>query len=227
MKRPPLVLSAILFLFATATPAVAQTTLSLTGGLNRTTMTADPPDRTVWRSESLTRMSVGLAANFPAWEHLGLQLGVAYSQKGGRLSALDGDTFVTTEIALDYFEFSLLAVPTFALSSWDRSAVRFFVGPTLASRIDCDFFASARFGTEQVTAGGGCDAGGRDEVEAAMDLGVVVGGGIAVGVTERAAVTIDVLYTLGLFPVGGADSYWSGPRQRVLTLRTGVALPVG
>ena len=118
-------------------------------------------------------------------------------------------------------------MPTFALSSWDRSAVRFFVGPTLASRIDCDFDASVRLGTEEVTAIGGCDAGGRDGVEAAMDLGVVVGGGIAVGVTERARVSFDLLYTLGLIPIGGADSYWSGPKQRVLTLRTGVALPIG
>ena len=108
MKRLSLVLPSILFLFATASPVLAQTTLSLTGGLNRTTMVADPPDRTVWRSESLTRMSVGLAATFPASEHLGLEVGVAYSQKGGRLSGMDGDTFVTTELALDYFEFSLL-----------------------------------------------------------------------------------------------------------------------
>ena len=227
MKRSSLVLPIILFLHATATPALAQTTLSLTGGLNRTAMRADSPEGAVWRSESLTRMSVGLAATFPASEHLGVQLGVAYSQKGGRLRGLDGDAFVTTEIALDYFEFSLLAVPTLALSSWDRSAVRFFLGPTLASRIDCDFHASARLGTEQVAASGGCDAGGRDAVEAAMDLGVVVGGGIAVGVAERADVSVDLLYTLGLIPIGGADSYWSGPRQRVLTLRTGVALPVG
>lgn len=227
MKRPSLVLPAVLFLFATASPASAQTTLSLTGGLNRTTMTADPPDGIVWRSESLTRMSVGLAATFPASEHLGLQLGVAYAQKGGRLSGLDGDIFATTEIALDYFEFSLLAVPTLPLSSWDHSAVRFFFGPTLASRIDCDFDASARLGTEQVTASGGCDAEGRDEIEATMDLGVVVGGGIAVGVTERASVTFDLLYTLGLIPIGEGDSYLSGPRRRVLTLRTGVALPIG
>ncbi len=227
MKRLSLVLPIILFPFATVSPVLAQTTLSLTGGLNRTTMVADPPDRAVWRSESLTRMSVGLAATFPASEHLGLQVGVAYSQKGGRLSGLDGDTFVTTELALDYFEFSLLAVPTFPLSSWERSSVRFFVGPTLASRVDCDFNASGWLATEQVTAAGSCDAGGRDEIEAAMDLGVVVGGGIAVGVTERAGVSIDLLYTLGLIPVGGGDSYWSGPRQRVLTFRTGIALPVG
>jgi len=113
MKRPSLVLPVVLFILATASPVLAQTTLSLTGGLNRTTMTADPPDGIVWRSESLTRMSVGLAATFPASERIGLQLGVAYAQKGGRLSGLDGDILVTTEIALDYFEFSLLAVPTF------------------------------------------------------------------------------------------------------------------
>lgn len=227
MKRVSLFVPVMFLLVATGSPVLAQTTLSLTGGLNRTAMTADPPDRNVWRSESLTRMSVGLAATFPASEHLGVQLGVAYAQKGGRLRGLDGDISVATEIALDYFEFSLLAVPTLPLSSWERSSVRFFFGPTLASRIDCDFDASARLETEEIAAAGSCDAGGRDEVEAAMDLGVVVGGGIAVGVTDRADASVDLLYTLGLIPIGGADSYWSGPRQRVLTLRMGVALPIG
>ena len=226
MKRLSPFLAVMLFLFAIRSPVLAQATLSLTGGLNLTTLTADPPDRTVWRSESLARMSVGLAATLPASEHLGIQLGVAYSQKGGRWSGLDGDMFVTSEIALDYFEFSLLAVPTFPLSSWERSSVRFFVGPTLARRVDCDFDASGWLEAERVADAGSCDAG-QDELEAAMDLGVALGGGIAVGVTERAGVNIDLLYTLGLIPIGEADSYWSGPRQRVLTLRAGVDLPIG
>lgn len=226
MKRLSFLLPVMLVLLVTSSPVMAQTTLSLTGGLNLTTLTADPPDHTTWRSESLARMSVGLAATFTASEHLGIQLGVAYSQKGGRLSGLDSDVFVTSEITLDYFEFSLLAVPTFPLSSWERSSVRFFVGPTLASRVACDFEASGWLEAEHVTAAGSCDAG-QDELEPAMDLGVALGGGIALGVTERAAVSIDLLYTLGLIPVGEGDSYWSGPRQRVLTLRTGVTLPIG
>ena len=164
MKRVSLFVPVMLSLAATGSPVLAQTTLSLTGGLNRTAMTADPPDRAVWRSESLTRMSVGLAATFPASEHLGLQLGVAYAQKGGRLHGLDGDISVTTEITLDYFEFSMLAVPTLPLSSWDRSSVRLFVGPTLATRLDCDFDAAARLENEEVASTGSCDAGGRDEV---------------------------------------------------------------
>ena len=155
-----------------------------------------------------------------------MQVGVAYTQKGGRLSALDNSQLVTVDMALDYFEFTLLAVPTLPLSSWERSAVRFFVGPTLASRVSCDFDASGWLGAEHVPAAGSCDAG-PDEVEAAMDLGVALGGGIAVGVTDRADVNVDLLYTLGLIPVGGGDSYWSGPRHRVLTLRAGMALPIG
>ncbi len=86
MKRSSLVLPIILFLHATATPALAQTTLSLTGGLNRTAMRADPPDGGVWRSESLTRMSFGLAATFPASEHLGVQLGVSILAEGRQVA---------------------------------------------------------------------------------------------------------------------------------------------
>ncbi len=227
MKRLSLVFPVMLFVLVSSAPLSAQATLSLTGGVNLSTLAADAPSAgDVWHSESLARMSVGLAATIPASKHLGVQVGVAYAQKGGRLSGLDNRQLVTVDMALDYFEFTLLAVPTLPLSSWERSSIRFFAGPTLASRVSCDFDASGWLGAEHVTAAGSCDAG-PDEIEPAMDLGVALGGGIAVGVTDRADVNVDLLYTLGLIPVGGGDRYWSGPRHRVLTLRAGVALPVG
>ena len=227
MKRLSLVLTVIPFVLAPTSPVSAQATLSLTGGVNLSTLAADAPSvRDVWHSESLARMSIGLAATIPASKHLGIQAGVSYAQKGGRLSALDNHQLVTVDMALDYFEFTLLAVPTLPLSSWERSSVRLFVGPTLASRVSCDFDASGWLGAEPVAAAGSCDAG-EDEIEAAVDLGVALGGGIAVGVTERADVSVDLLYTLGLIPVGAGDRYWSGPRHRVLTLRAGMALPIG
>ena len=227
MQRPSLVLPVVLFVLAASSPASAQATLSLTGGVNLSTLAADAPSaRDVWHSESLARMSIGLAATVPASKYLGIQAGIAYAQKGGRLSALDNRQLVTVDMALDYFEFTLLAVPTLPLSSWERSSVRFFVGPTLASRVSCDFDASGWLGAEHVAAAGSCDAG-PDEIEAAMDLGVTLGGGVVVGVTDRTDVSVDLLYTLGLIPVGGGDSYWSGPRHRVLSLRAGVALPIG
>ena len=227
MKHLSLVVIAMLFVLAPTSPASAQATLSLTGGVNLSTLAADAPSaRDLWHSESLARMSVGLAATIPASKHLGVQVGVAYAQKGGRLSGLDNRQLVTVDMALDYFEFTLLAVPTLPLSSWERTSVRFFVGPSLATRVFCEFDASGWFGEEHVAAAGSCDAG-PDEIEAAMDLGLALGGGIALGVTDRADVNVDLLYTLGLIPIEGGDSYWSGPRHRVLTLRAGVALPVG
>lgn len=227
MKRLSLVFAVMLFVFASSAPVSAQATLSLTGGVNLSTLTADAPfARDVWHSESLARMSVGLAATIPASKHLGVQVGIAYAQKGGRLSALDNSQLVTVDMALDYFEFTLLAVPTLPLSSWKRSSLRFFAGPSLATRMSCEFDASGWLGAEHVATAGSCDAG-PDQIEAAMDLGVALGGGIAVGVTDRADVNVDLLYTLGLIPIGGGDSYGSGPRHRVLTLRAGMALPLG
>ena len=227
MKRLSLVLTVMLFVHTPTSPASAQATLSLTGGVNLSTLAADAPSaREVWHSESVARMSIGLAATVPVSRHLGVQAGVAYAQKGGRLSGLDNHQLVTVDMALDYFEFTLLAVPTLPLSSWERSSVRFFVGPTLASRVSCQFDASGWLGAEHVAAAGSCDAG-PDEIEAAMDLGVALGGGIAAGVTDRADVSVDLLYTLGLIPVGAGDRYSSGPRHRVLTLRAGMALPIG
>ena len=227
MKRLPLVLIVMPFILAPTAPASAQATLSVTGGVNLSTLAADAPSaRDVWHSESLARMSIGLAATVPASKHVGIQVGVSYAQKGGRLSGLDNSQLVTVDMTLDYFEFTLLAVPTLPLSSWERSSVRFFAGPTLASRVSCDFDASGWFGAEHVAAAGSCDAG-EDEIETAMDLGVALGGGIAVGVMDRADVSLDLLYTLGLIPIGGGDRYSSGPRHRVLTLRAGMAVPIG
>ena len=166
MKRLSLILTFMLFVPAFTSPASAQATLSLTGGVNLSTLAADAPSvRDVWHSESLARMSIGLAATIPVSRHLGIQAGVSYAQKGGRLSALDNHQLVTVDMALDYFEFTLLAVPTLPLSSWERSSVRFFVGPTLASRVSCDFDASGWLGAEHVAAAGSCDAG-EDEIEA-------------------------------------------------------------
>ncbi|MDE0075601.1 MAG: hypothetical protein OXU32_16725 [Gammaproteobacteria bacterium] len=185
MKLLSLVLTFVLFVLASTSPASAQATLSLTGGVNLSTLAADAPSaRDVWHSESLARMSIGLAATVPVSRHLGVQAGVAYAQKGGRLSGLDN------------------------------------------RQLSCDFDASGWLGAEHVAAAGSCDAG-PDEIEAVMDLGVALGGGIAVGVTDRADVSVDLLYTLGLIPIGGGDRYWSGPRHRVLTLRAGMALPIG
>ena len=54
MKRLSPVLIAALFALASRSPAAAQATLSLTGGVNLSTLAADAPSALdVWHSESL------------------------------------------------------------------------------------------------------------------------------------------------------------------------------
>ena len=77
----------------------AQATLSLTVGVNRTSLgtNADGASRAPG-FESPTRRSVGLAASTPVTDRFGLQLGGRYAQRGGRLDVLEvmammGDMF--------------------------------------------------------------------------------------------------------------------------------------
>ena len=76
----PTLLTAVL-LSLEVTHVRAQTTLSLTGGVNRTSLNVDADGAFSPDFESLTRTSVGLAATIPVSDRFGLQLGGRYAQR--------------------------------------------------------------------------------------------------------------------------------------------------
>ena len=73
----PLLLTGLLLV--PATPAAGQTSLSLTGGINVASLEVDSSDPLVPNLQSVSRMSIGLAATIPTSERVGIQLGGAYS----------------------------------------------------------------------------------------------------------------------------------------------------
>ena len=217
----PLLLTGLLLV--PATPAAGQTSLSLTGGINVASLEVDSSDPLVPNLQSVSRMSIGLAATIPISERVGIQLGGAYSQKGGSLEVQEDGATIASDIEFDYIELTALARVGLPLSG-DRVSAHLLVGPALGFQSSCQVAISARLGTVEVTNTGRCD---ELELESKhYDVGLAGGGGIGIGLTDKVKVTLGLLYTYGLFNIddtGGADTL----KTRTLTLRAGLDFPIG
>jgi hypothetical protein len=134
----------------------------------------------------------GVYLHFPLSRVFAIRPELTFALKGGSTSTDDGSVF---DIELAYLEFPVLAqfaVPT------GRFRPVLFAGPAPALRIGCDFLLFTPQGPgdpvlqNRVTCG-------RDEVAVVrtLDLGFVVGGGIA-GVWPLAALSLEARVTSGI-----------------------------
>ena len=226
------------FLTLGATPVRAQATLSLTGGVNRTSLDTDA-DGASSVFESLTRMSIGLAATLPFSDRFGLQLGGRYVQKGGRLDVLGvlgmmGDMFgefeemppgasFDADYEMDYVELSALARVEFPLSG-DRVSGHLLAGPALGLQSSCEAVVRLS-GLEEApfNVSSDCDEGGLDLRK--IDVGLAGGAGIDIGLTDSIDAHLGLLYALGLSNV--FEDFGGSAKHRALTIRTGLVLPIG
>lgn len=242
MKRLPILLLPTLLTAVFLTPGApvrAQTTLSLTGGVNITSLDTDGDGTLSPGFESLTRMSVGLAATLPVSERFGLQLGGRYAQKGARLDVLGvlemmGDTFggleemppgasFDADYEMDFVELTALARVGFPLAG-DRVSGHLLAGPALGLRSSCE--AVVRISAlDEPAVTGSVDC---DEAELGfrtVDVGLAGGAGIEIGLTDSINAHLGLLYTLGLSNV--SDDPGGSVKHRALTIRAGLGVPVG
>lgn len=186
------------FLTLGATSVRAQATLSLTGGVNRTSLSTDSDGALAPDFESLTRMSVGLAATIPVSDRFGVQLGGRYAQKGGRLDvvgmlAMMDDMFggveqmppgarIDADFEMDYVELSVLARVGFPLSG-DRLSGHLLAGPALGLQSSCQGVVHISGMDEPaMSAGVDCDEAGLDWRK--IDFGLAGGAGVNIGLTD-------------------------------------------
>ena len=244
MKRfPTLLLPTLLTaVFLTlAVPVRAQTTLSLTGGVNLTSLAADTEGTLAPGFESLTRMSIGLAATIPVSDRFGLQLGGRYAQKGGRLDVLGlmammddifgfggfeemppGASF-EADYEMDFVEFSALARVGFPLSG-DRVSGHLLAGPALGLLSSCEGVARiSGLDEPAVNVSSDCDESGLDFRK--IDVGLAGGAGIDIGLTDSIDAHLGLLYTLGLSNV--SEDIGGSLKHRALSIRAGLAFPIG
>lgn len=216
----------------------AQTTLSLTGGVNITSLDTDNDGTRAPGFESLTRMSIGVAATLPVSDRFGLQLGGRYAQKGGRLDVLGvlgmmddmfggfeemppGASF-DADFEMDYVELSALARVGFPLSG-DRVSGYLLAGPALGLQSSCEGVARLSGLDEPAfNVSTDCDEARLDFRK--IDVGLAGGAGIDIGLTDSIDARLGLLYTLGLSNV--SDDVGGSVKHRALTIQAGLAFPI-
>ena len=224
MKRYAAFVAFIVLVLTPGTAALGQTTLLVSGGLNRASVafSGDDVNELSENPEPAMRMWVGLAAAVPVSENWSLELGAGYSQKGR------GGSFVVSEYGfegtlefenlLDYLEVAAHASRSFPLA--DRARVNLLAGPTLAMQQSCR--SIFRFADEEMTED--CTD---DDARRKIDLGLSGGMRIKIGLSEKVGFTVGALYTLGLLNLNTDADFDLIGKHRVLTLQAGLAYSIG
>lgn len=208
-------------LLVPAADASAQHTVSLLGGMNLTVIANHSMDDTYLVGfERATGANLGVAASYMLsptgrLQTLSVQLAGTYSQKGAALGSA-GDAY-----RLVYLELALLAEAKFR-SIVDGVYFRVLVGPALGRLQSCqrDFAAT----DDRPAETNPCEEG---EFRG-WDHAVVGGGGLEFRFTDRLWVTTSFLYTIGLGYIDNGEEQEDGDlKNRALTLRAGLSMPIG
>ena len=224
MKRFATPLLATILLLLTGTPAFGQVSIAVTGGVNIASLDISTGSDFAPDLKSVTRLSIGLAANIPASDGWGLQLGGSYSQKGGRFEISEQGVSGESRVETDYLEFTVLGRARFPVSG-DRVSAHLLAGPALALESSCQLTAKA------TGPGGGtfefaedCDGDiGLDR--STYDFGLAGGGGLEIKLADTLGMSFGLLYTYGLLDLDKSDS--DSLKQRALSLRAGLVYSIG
>ena len=223
MKRFATPLLATILLLLTVTPALGQVSLAVTGGVNIASMDISTGSDFAPDLKSVTRLSIGLAANIPASDGWGLQLGGSYSQKGGRYEISEQGVNAESRVETDYLEFTVLGRAQFPVSG-DRVSAHLLAGPALALESSCQLTAKATGpggGTREFAED--CDDIRLDR--STYDFGLAGGGGLEIKLADTLGMSFGLLYTYGLLDLDKSDSDFM--KQRALSLRAGMVYSIG
>ena len=223
---------ALALLLPSGTPAAGQTTLVLTGGLNHASMdfrnslndflgVATPQETS--ESVGIKRLAAGAAVAFQLSGRWGLQVGGAYSKKGGRWESGARDWESDVLLETDYLEIAALARRRVE-SPGDLSVV-VLVGPALSWELACEVRELGHMYGRQYDVIKDCDARGPLASQRSnVDLGVAFGGAVEVDISADLGVSLGVLYTSGMLDFSG--DFGSAIKHRVLTLQAGILYPI-
>jgi hypothetical protein len=204
------VVTVLALVWGSASASHAQTVVGLHVGASIADLMGDDVEDV----ETHTGIYAGATVHLSLNDRLGVVLGAGYTQKGAELN----DPEVDGTLKLDYVEFPALLRFTFPSSG--HVAAYLQAGGAVGLRSRCEVEGSEG----SVTATVDCDEIGL-ELEK-TDWGAVVGAGLAIDVTDRIDLVLDGFYTFGLVKLDD-DPDPDDVRNRALTLRAGVAVPLG
>ena len=213
MKRLPVLLLAAA-LFFPASSASAQIAFSLHGGLNLTVLSNESADTLLPINYTrVTGPSFGLATTLrlsppDVTNSIGIQLSATYAARGGAVSG------GTRTARLNYLELAALVDVRVPLPV-EPLAVHVSLGPAAGWLASCNHEFEGRSEATPCV----------DDEFRALDYGLVFGGNLEIGLTDKLGVTAGFLYNVG---VSYIDDYEGGTlKNRTLTLRGGLLYPIG
>ena len=193
--------------------AAAQPRVTLHAGTSVATLGGDA----VWGLSPEHRVGSTVALSITPFSFDGYWLTVAYSEKGARLE----DRGVDVTAKIDYIElYGLARVDLFAeraLFAESSFGPYFLMGTAAGFEVGCAISGSRDRGGPL-----GCDdlrEGGKQLV----DFGFVGGLGLGYDVSENTALSLEVLYNLGVSSINDDDD----TRNRAFMIWTGVEFPLG
>lgn len=167
-------------LLSAASPAAAQMTFGVKGGVNVANLSFDPEDE--GSPDSRTGLVLGVVVTQPIRNRFGLQIEGLYVQKGAKDEFSEEGLNFKSTFKLDYIEIPVLA--NIALTSSDQVKFSVLAGPSFAFNVNAEI--EEEFDGEEETT----DIG--DDVKA-YDVGFALGGAVQTG-----QFLIDARYTWGL-----------------------------
>ena len=196
---------------ALATATQAQMTIGAKGGLNFATASL---------TVSNTGLSPGTRSSYHGGAVIGMQVGSGFAIEGQVRFVGKGfdpgatGSGVANGLAMDYFEFPLLATLTFPRDP-TLLAARVFAGPSVGIRASCNL-------GDQIDQTGFTDCDG--DLSKTFDFSAVVGAGIKIG-RGLGGIVVDVSYDYGLLDITAAGQDAS-VRNRNLLVSAGFIVPI-
>ena len=207
MKRLPSILLAAGLLLP-APSALAQTTLSVHGGLNLAILSNESRDTILpFNYLRIVRPHFGLSATFRLTpperiNSLGIQLSGNYALRGADVEGLSSGT-----IRLNYLELAALIDVRVPLVI-EPMAAHIQIGPTLGWLMSCKREKPCLDGEFR-----------------SLDYGLAIGGNLEVALTDNLGIMGGFLYNAGFSYADGGDDPFR--KNRTLALRGGILFPIG
>lgn len=231
MKRLATPLLAAALVLPPGAAAFGQTTLTVTTGVNRTSIGVDlaryvyphfdsyrPPD-----FRPATGLVIGLAVTRPLSGNLSLEAGGRYAKKGARWKSWSDGVHFESGMEPEYLELATLLKVGLGLPG-SRVSAYATAGPAVAFKASCEWneVVSIR-GVVVNEVNAACGSAGLGLSR--FDFGVSGGTGVEVALYDGMGVSVGVVYTLGLLNVGASRA--GHLKNRAMSLRAGVVTPIG
>ena len=235
-----------------AAPLAAQTTIGVRAGIGLASLSGDATETRGASAFDDPRggIVVGVDAGIPLSGGLGVRLGMGLAPKGGAAevppSITTSRALTESKAEMDYLQFSAL-LRAGADAEEGRLNFGILAGPWMAFNLSCQVAVSSvdpgplrpevppgtpnRVGAGRTGVAGrtvsaqdaevACGEGGVSEVRSS-DIGLAVGGGIQVRLTDSLGLAFEVMYALGLSEIDD-----EGRKTGHLALQSGLVFAIG